>query len=229
MLRHLARRAGGLVRAVLFHASVPPLRRWLRGRWEGPGDIPPIGLVRFGNLRRLEPMSGDRGTDRGGPIDHYYIGAFMDQHARDIRGRVLEMTSDRPDLPSEAFDCVLLTQALQLSFDVRSAVATVHRVLRPGGVVLATVPGITPLHDPGVEPATPPRYWSFTALSARRLFEEHFDPTAIEVETFGNVLVAASFLHGLGWTELTGPELDFRDPDYEVVIALRARKTGAPA
>jgi hypothetical protein len=50
-----------------FRASLPPFRRWLRSRWETEADIPPVGLVRFGSLRRLTPISRDWGDDRADP------------------------------------------------------------------------------------------------------------------------------------------------------------------
>lgn len=51
----------------------------------------PIGALRFGNLRRLSPISSNFGFDRGTPIDRYYIEAFLSSCAADIRGCVLEI------------------------------------------------------------------------------------------------------------------------------------------
>lgn len=244
---------------VVFLASLPPLRRWWRGRRESAQDVPPIGLVRFGSFRRLDPISRDWGDDRGGPIDRHYITGFLDRNRGDVGGRVLEIAedvyarwfgddrvtridvlqyrdgehpratftgdlADAPHLPSDAFDCVILTQTLQLIYDLRAAVATVHRILRPGGVVLVTVPGITPVNRHDSESWGNHWCWSFTALSVRRLFEERFGTEHVRTESFGNVLVAAAFLYGLGRGELTRTELDHHDPDYEMLIALRAKK-----
>jgi hypothetical protein len=47
--------------------------------------------VRWGNLRRLSPISTLFGTDRGQPIDRYYIESFLQRHNTDIRGSVLEI------------------------------------------------------------------------------------------------------------------------------------------
>ena len=41
--------------------------------------------------------------------------------------------------PEGAFDCVVLTQTLQYVYDLRGAVASIHRALRPGGVCLVDV------------------------------------------------------------------------------------------
>jgi len=127
-------------------------------------------------------------------------------------------------LSHDAFDCVILTQTLQHVYDARSAVRTLHHALTPGGVVLATVPGISQISRYDMERWGD--FWRFTTLSARRLFEETFDCEAVEVQAHGNVLVACAFLHGLCADELTPDELDQHDPDYPVLITIRARKTG---
>jgi hypothetical protein len=55
---------------------------------------PPLGRVRFGDLRRLAPISRDFGFDRGLPVDRYYIETFLGRHASEIAGRVLEIGDD---------------------------------------------------------------------------------------------------------------------------------------
>jgi len=132
--------------------------------------------------------------------------------------------ADAAHVPSDSFDCIILTQTLHLIYDVRAAIATLHRILKPGGVVLATVPGISQIdhYEWGKT-----WYWSFTALSARRMFEEVFSGPSLTVEAHGNVLAAISFLHGVAQEELRKEELDFRDRDYEVTITVRATKEAA--
>ena len=71
-------------------------------------------------------------------------------------------------------------------------------------------------------------YWNFTTLSARRLFEESFPATTVMVKAYGNVLAAVALLHGLASQELQHEELDHHDPDYEVLITVRAVKDKAP-
>nr|WP_231134161.1 glycosyltransferase [Motilibacter deserti] len=129
--------------------------------------------------------------------------------------------ADAPELPSEAFDCVVLTQTLHLVYDMAAAVRTLHRILRPGGTVLATVPGISPV---SADRWAETWYWSLTPLSARLLFEEAFEPDLVEVRQWGNVLSAVAFVEGLSAQELRPQELDRVDPQYPVTVAVRAFK-----
>ena len=124
-------------------------------------------------------------------------------------------------VPSNTFDCIICTQTLQLIYDVRSAIRTLYRILKPGGVLLVTVPGISHI---GPDEDSEHWCWAFTTTSARQLFEESFPAPNVEVEANGNVLAAISFLHGLAVEELRQEELDYRDPYYQVLITIRAVK-----
>ena len=138
---------------------------------------PPVNHVRFGNFRRLAPISNTFGLDRGLPIDRYYIEKFLTENKNDIYGNVLEIGNDTytrkyghekvtksdilhviegnekasivadltkaDSIPSNTFNCIILTQTLQFIFDISAAVRTLHRILIPGGVLLVTVPGIS--------------------------------------------------------------------------------------
>jgi SAM-dependent methyltransferase len=128
--------------------------------------------------------------------------------------------ADGHQIPSAHFDCVILTQTLQFIYDVRGALATVSRILRPGGVVLATMPGISQISRYDMERWG--QFWSFTSLSARRLFETAFTNADVQIEAHGNVLAAVALLHGLATEEIGRRALDYCDPDYEVIITARA-------
>jgi hypothetical protein len=120
---------------------------------------------------------------------------------------------------------VILTQTLQVIYDVPAALRTLHRILKPGGVALVTVAGISKISRYDMDRWG--YYWSFTSRSARRLFEEVFTPANVTVEAHGNVLAAIAFLHGLATEELRQAELDSFDPDYEMLITVRAVKPQA--
>jgi hypothetical protein len=123
-------------------------------------------------------------------------------------------------IPSESFDCTILTQTLNFVYDLRVAGSTLRRILKPGGALLATFPGISRI----CQYKRGGSCWALTSVSARQLFEEAFSPEDISIEACGNVLTATAFLHGLVSQELRKEELDYVDPDYELAIAVRAVK-----
>jgi SAM-dependent methyltransferase len=130
--------------------------------------------------------------------------------------------TDAPHIPSDTFDCAIVTQTLQFIYDIRSALATLHRILAPGGVLLATMPGLTKISPR--EDREFGEWWHFTGRSAHRLVEEAFGEGNVEVETYGNVLTASGFLYGLAAPDLRPEELVLRDPLYEVLVAVRGVK-----
>jgi SAM-dependent methyltransferase len=132
-----------------------------------------------------------------------------------------DLTSGQ-NMPPDTFDCVILTQTLNAIFDVAAALRTVHHVLKPGGVALITVPGISKISRYDMDRWG--YYWSFTTASMRRLLTAYFPSEGVEIEAHGNVLAATAFLHGLASEELRRKELDSLDPDYEVIITARAQK-----
>jgi SAM-dependent methyltransferase len=215
-----------------------------------------VGWVRFGSLRRLQPISAQWGFERGLPIDRYYIEAFLAAHAGDIRGHGLEVKEDlyssrfggdyvtrvdilHPELgnpkativadltkgdglPSDAFDFIVLTQTLHLIYDVESAVRTLYRILKPGGVLLTTVSGISKISRGDMDRWG--HHWAFTSRSAERLFGDFFGRENVTVEAHGNVLAAVAFLHGVASQELRSRHLNYHDPDFEVLVTIRAVK-----
>ena len=125
-------------------------------------------------------------------------------------------------LPDDLFDCIICTQTLPFIFDLNGAAHTLHRILKPGGILLLTLPGITKISSYDIERWG--HFWSFTSQSAQRLFSDYFAPPRLTVKTVGNVLSATAFLHGLASHELSQTELEYHDPEYQLIITLRAEK-----
>lgn len=207
-----------------------------------------------GRISSTEPLCREFGYGRGTPVDRYYIEGFLEEHASDIRGRVLEvgddgysrrfggdrieqqdvlhidaghpkatMTGDLADcrtLPAGAFDCIILTQTLHLIFDMNSAIATLHYALRPGGVLLLTVPGISAVDTGRWKDSW---YWSLTDMALSRLLNGPFDPAKVTLLTDGNLFAATAFLHGAAIEEIELAKLDLFDPAYPVTVAARAQ------
>jgi SAM-dependent methyltransferase len=133
--------------------------------------------------------------------------------------------ANAPQLADASFDCVICTQTLLLVYDLRAAVATLRRILRPGGTALVTLPGVSRTVADEDDPWQD--HWRFTRMSARRLFQEAFGAGNVEVEGYGNVLAATAQLQGLAAEELDTAELEERDPAYDVLIGVRARANDA--
>jgi peptidoglycan/xylan/chitin deacetylase (PgdA/CDA1 family)/SAM-dependent methyltransferase len=213
--------------------------------------------VDFGDLRRTSPLARDWGYGRGVPIDRYYIERFLEQHAADIRGVVLEIQepdytqryggnrvtrSDVVDLnpanarativsdlrcaaniPDDTYDCIILTQTLHVIDDMEQVIAECARLLRPGGVLLATLPSASRVC---LEYGQRNDFWRVTSAGALRLFSKVFPERSVEVHAHGNVLVNAAFLYGLAAHELTDAEFTTTDPYFPLVVAVRATKPG---
>lgn len=124
-------------------------------------------------------------------------------------------------LPANAFDCIILTQTLHLIFDMPKAISSLAAALKPGGVLLLTVPGITPI-DRGEWRHT--WYWSLTDTALTRLLSGSFEPSDISVHSFGNVFAAVCFLQGLAQAEVPAQKLDVCDAAFPVVVAARIYK-----
>jgi SAM-dependent methyltransferase len=122
------------------------------------------------------------------------------------------------EIADGTFDCFILTQTLQLIYDVRSAVTHARRILRPGGVLLATVPAVSPIVDD--EQLTD--YWRFTPASCAGLFGDVFGSDSIHVRAYGNVLTSIAFLEGIAHEELTAQELETHDSRFTMLLSVRA-------
>lgn len=177
---------------------------------------PTVGVVRGRVLEFGDATYAGRYAAPGAQIDIAHV--EPDHPGATVRGDLTE----RDDLPSDDFDCVLCTQVLNAIVNVPDAIATLYRILRPGGVVLATLPGITPISRPDIDHWGD--YWRFTTMSARAMFERSFPPPNVHVEAYGNLRAAIALLKGRPAEELSAAELELRDPYYEIVIAVRARK-----
>lgn len=119
-------------------------------------------------------------------------------------------------------DCLICTQTLQYIFDLERAIDNIHKILRPNGVALITVPSIQ--HFPRIDNNDWCEYWSFTENSVKKLLANKFGEDAISVKSFGNVKVTTAFLEGLCAEELCENDFMYNDRDYPCVITARAKK-----
>jgi SAM-dependent methyltransferase len=125
-------------------------------------------------------------------------------------------------MAADAFDAAILTQVLHVLPDMEAALRNVHRSLTAGGVLVATIPGITQVSRYDMERWGD--YWRVTDRAAGVLLDRAFPHDQREIVAYGNHLTAIAALSGLAAEELTAGELDHVDPDYQVLIGIRARK-----
>jgi len=181
--------------------------------------------ARAGDIRgRVLEIGDDAYTRRygGGRVTQRDILNITADHPQ---ATIVADLADAPQIADALFDCVILTQTLHLIYDAPRAVRTLHRILKPGGVLLMTVPGISLVPTTSVWGHT--WYWAFTELAVKRMLGDTFGAVMVEVSARGNVLAAVAFLHGLAAEELSADELDAVDPYYPVIVTARARKGGA--
>lgn len=125
------------------------------------------------------------------------------------------------DVPNDYYDCIILTQVLQFIDEPFQVIRQIHRILKPGGVVLVTLPAISRID---VAAGVSGDYWRFTTASARYLFSKYFLSRNLRIKALGNVLSGTAFWQGIAWEELTAAELSYRDPDFPVIITVWAKK-----
>jgi peptidoglycan/xylan/chitin deacetylase (PgdA/CDA1 family)/glycosyltransferase involved in cell wall biosynthesis len=119
------------------------------------------------------------------------------------------------------YDCIILTQTLQLVDDIAAVLGECARILRPGGVLLATAPSVIRVDD---EAGLEGDFWRLTEASARQLFADVFPVDRFDVSAYGNVMACAAFLYGASVEEMAPADLDHADPTFPLVIAIRAVK-----
>lgn len=233
-LRHLLRPAPG-------HNLAYRLRRLTRPLWLGSlGKTVPTsdswGFDRGTPVDRgyIEQfLEENRDVIRGRVVeiqDRLYTKRFgtgvtssdvLDIDASNPRATIVADLAAADHVASDAYDCLIVTQTLHLIRDTRAAVTHLHRMLAPGGSLLATLPAVSRVsRGVGVHGD----YWRFTVASAEWLFGDVFGPSAITVTSRGNVLGAIAFLTGLAVEELSRSELAVTDPYFPVIVTVRATK-----
>lgn len=233
----------------LLKKSVELVRSRISSIWsryyEIPGSVSPVsrtvGYDRGQPIDRyyIEKFLSAHSSDIKGRVLEFGNRNYTSRYGGDkvVKSDVLCIEEGNPEativadltgahqIQSNTFDCIIMTQTLQMIYDFHSALQHLHRILKPGGVLLVTTHGISRIcrregRDRWGE------YWHFTAQSIKRIFLDYFADKKLKIEVYGNVLTAVCFLHGLASHELRKSELDFSDPDFEVLIAIRAVKDG---
>jgi peptidoglycan/xylan/chitin deacetylase (PgdA/CDA1 family) len=144
----------------------------------------------------------------------------LDLDDTNARATVIADLRYAPQLPSDTYGCVILTQTIHVIDDMQAVLREVHRILAPGGVVLATLPCASRVCLEYGEGAD---LWRVTPDGARVLFESVFG-AHVQHTAYGNVLTNVAFMHGLACEELNDADFAPADPYNPTLVGVRARK-----
>jgi len=125
------------------------------------------------------------------------------------------------EVKDNTFDCIILTQVLQFIDNLDAAISECYRVLKPGGVLLATMPAIGRIDcASGVDGD----YWRFTTASAKYLFQKKFKQENLLVDSLGNAGAGIYFF--AGFSEEDTPKKFFlvNDNNFPLVVTVKAIK-----
>jgi len=170
--------------------------------------------------RVLEVKSADYTRQFGAGVERVDV---LDVDQANSKATIVGDLGTGDGIPAGAFDCFVLTQTLQYVYDLRAAVRASAGLLAPGGVLLATVPGISRLST--IRPGPGPNdLWRFTPSGCRELALREFGDRHATVRGYGNALTSAAFVAGLSAEELTRSQLAHHDERFPLLIAFRAVK-----
>ena len=167
--------------------------------------------LEVGDPRYTIPLGGDRVTE----VD------VLDIDPSNEQATVLGDLQDLHAVPSNTYDCAVVTGVMQYIQDPAAGARELHRILAPGGTVLVTVPTMGP-EDIGDEDR-----WRFMPLGVRALFEAEFGPDNVSVQAYGNMLTGIAHWSGLAQEDMPKRAWRLQDPVYPVSLGVRATKAAS--
>jgi SAM-dependent methyltransferase len=209
--------------------------------------------VRWGNVLRRRPFSEQWGTERGTPIDRVFIEAFLAEHRRDVRGRVLEVKEVRyattfgtgvtsshvVDIdPKNAAASIVADLAVPSSLPAqRFDCAIITQTLQFVSDLDAALRNIYDALAPGgVALITMPAVsrlevtlaseerWRVLPRGLEALIARSCPGSTGEVRGYGGLPTCLGFLLSLGAEELDRSDLDHHDEHFPLLVAARIER-----
>lgn len=165
--------------------------------------------------------------------DSHYASTFGGSHVQETKVLDIDLTNPRATIVADLaqadhvqgnqFDCFILTQTLHIIYDIKSALGHAARLLKPGGVLLCTIPAVSRVNyeNGGLDHGD---FWRLTRAAVTRLFAEVFASEQVAVSTYGNVRICTAFLYGLATEDLEPHDLTVDDPWFPLIHCVRAVK-----
>jgi peptidoglycan/xylan/chitin deacetylase (PgdA/CDA1 family) len=127
-------------------------------------------------------------------------------------------------IPSDTYDCFILTQTVHVINDMPAVIREAVRILKPGGVLLGTWPCASRVcleYGPNGD------FWRVTEAGVRELFRGVVPASHQAIQTFGNPLATLAFTAGLACQDVSAEEFESYDPFNPTLVGIRAVKPGA--
>jgi SAM-dependent methyltransferase len=129
-----------------------------------------------------------------------------------------DLRNVRDIIADNTYDTLIVTQTLNVIDDYEAAISECYRILKPGGLLLVTLPTMSPAWNLKIN------LWRFSPESAQRVFEKYFLSSNITIAPLGNKVVTESFWTGMAVEDLKQEELEYQDEQYPLIIGIAARK-----
>lgn len=145
----------------------------------------------------------------------------LDIDKENKKASIIDDLRNLKKISDNTYDCIILTQVLQFIDDLDSAVSECFRILKPGGVLLVTLPSISRIDCVANIKGD---FWRFTKASAKFLFEKQFESSELDINSFGNAKSGAYFFVGFSQEDVSQKVLEENDQNFPVIITVRAEK-----
>lgn len=175
-----------------------------------------------GNILKIGGVKYSKKFSYGNNNKFYCLTHDTPPHSKDISFIKGDLTKEE-SLPEGLIDCFICTQTFNFIYDVRTAIRGAYKLLKEGGVLCATVSGLSQISRYDMDRWGD--YWRFTDLSIRKLVGEVFLKNNIQVFVYGNAMSATALVQGLAVEDIQDKSLlEKCDPDYQLTIGIIAKK-----
>jgi SAM-dependent methyltransferase len=146
---------------------------------------------------------------------------ILDIETDNTKATIIDDLRHLKSVKDNTYDCLILTQVFQFIDDLDSAISECHRILKPEGVLLATVPALSRGDCASGAEAD---YWRFTKAGTEYLFSKSFKPADITCKSRGNARTGIYFYAGLAVEDTPKKLFVIDDENFPTVITIKATK-----